>query len=263
MKKHIFLILIFLFSSFNFFACSCSPNSLDASYLNSDFVAKIKILKKYKNTENNDFYKVDIKILDLYKGNHISSIYIYGDSEQPQDSACWIYTDVDDELIVYANKDDQVKIGACSRILILDNGKTYKFERVYSDEGRFVSEIKVLSALKKYNIEYVNNGKLNFDINCFLRLVNIDLINNDLPITKNDLAIYEFTLNSDNGIKKVKTLQGFNKKIDRRIKKIIKQQKWGNDFFKSNGFSKGTKSFITIYYEKSHNGVSYLRCKSM
>ena len=163
------------------YSCICDKISsvvctLDASYLNSDFVAKIKILKKYKNTENNDFYKVDIKILDLYKGNHISSIYIYGDSEQPQDSACWIYTDVDDELIVYANKDDQVKIGACSRILILDNGKTYKFERVYSDEGRFVSEIKVLSALKKYNIEYVNNGKLNFDINCFLRLVNIDLI---------------------------------------------------------------------------------------
>jgi len=260
------LILTFLLIyNVNSFACKCESTNLDTSFLTSSFVAKIKVIKKYKNLEEDDYYKIDIKILDLYKGNQIGSIYIYGNSEYPQDSACWIYTDVDDEIIVYVSKyeNGRTEVRHCSRILILDNEKYYKFERSYSKKERFDDESKILGVLKNYNIKYSNNGKIIFNVSCFLHLLNVDLLNNKLSKPKNRLAIYEFTLGNDYDIKKVKTLKGFNKKIDRKIKKIIKQQKWTKDFGKKNNLKKGIKSFVIIYYLKRYDGKNYLRAKSM
>lgn len=261
--KNLSIILFFL--SIKAVSCSCSSTNLNTSFLTSDFVAKIKVIKKYKNVKKDEYYKVDIKILDLYKGNQINSIYIYGNSEFPQDSACWIYTDVDDEIIVYASKyeNNRTEIRQCSRILILDNGKHYKFERTYRKKERFDDEAKVLKELKSYNIKYSNNGKILFNMNCYLRLLNVDLLNNKISKPKNRFAIYEFTLGSDYNIKKVKTLKGFNKNIDKKIRKIIKQQTWTKDFGKQNNLKKGIKSFVIIYYLKGSDGKNYLRTKSM
>jgi hypothetical protein len=193
-----FLLLFILRPSL--FACSCTQTNLDRSFLYSDFVAKVEVLKKYENEENSEYYKVDIEILDLYKGKKVKSIFIYGNYKQKQQSACWIFTEENEKLIIYASIGEQnlPTIYACERIKFLDKVTFTTKRGEYSRQKEYDEEIAILKTLKDNNINYSNNGKLRFNIRAFLNLVNVVLDNEyNEDVTFNNFGIFEFTVNKE------------------------------------------------------------------
>ena len=262
--KKIIPIILFLYS-LGSFACTCSSTNTDKSFLTSDFVAKIKILKKYENVDDSEFYKADIEILDLYKGDKVESILIYGNYKNKQDSACWIYTEENENLIIYANLNSENKetVYACGRVIYLDKVTFNTKNGEFSKQKIYDREIDILTTLKNNKIDYSNNGKIYFDISCFLRLIAIDLNNETTKVEIDEFGIFEFTIGKDFKVSKVNVIKGFNKKIDREIKKIIKQQRWTKEFGSENKLNQGIKSFVTINYKTGNNGYRYFRGISM
>ena len=264
--KNILLTFLFLFFlQPNIFACSCSQTNLDTSFLYSDFVAKVEILKKYENEENSEFYKVDILILDLYKGKNVKSIYIYGNYKYKQQSACWIFTEENEKLIIYATIGEQKlpTIYACERMKFLDKVTFTTKRGEYSRQNEYDEEIAVLETLKKNNINYSNSSNIRFNISAFLSLVNVvldDEYNDDVIF--NSFGIFEYKINKKFEISKVRVIKGFDKKIDRKIKKVLKLQKWSKKKAKERGIKAGSKTFVTIYFFK-RNGYKYFRAKQM
>lgn len=80
--KKLVLLLSFFFLKLTAFACSCSIlSTITSDYQTSDFVGVVKILKNYKNyPDTNEYYKADVEVLNLYKGNTIKSIYVLGNN---------------------------------------------------------------------------------------------------------------------------------------------------------------------------------------
>jgi hypothetical protein len=209
------------------------------------------VLKKYENQKNTDFYRVDIEILDLYKGKKVNSIFIYGNYKRKQDSACWIFTEENEELLIYANQtnsSDEIKLYGCSRIIRLDEKKIINLE----------TEIRVLKTLKENNINYSNNGKITFQVRPFINLVTVELHNKyENNINFDYFGIYEFSVNNNFKINKVKVLKGFDSRIDRKFKKVLKLQKWSRKQAKKLEILPKSKTFLTVYLVKRNDNLIF------
>lgn len=72
MKKYLFFL--FILYSGNLMACSCVTPSFMSLYYQSDFIAKAKILKVTPAGNNSEFNEITIQIIELYKGEMITSI---------------------------------------------------------------------------------------------------------------------------------------------------------------------------------------------
>jgi len=155
--KNIFQITILLFS-IGVFACDCDEPKIKEKFIKSEFVANVTILKIYPNQKNEQGYKADIKINELYKGEQLKSIYIYGRSDNGIGSSCDIYIPKNTELIAYArkNKDGNFGIGMCSGLLYLNK----------TNQKRQKRELDILKTFKKnninsiYDIIYLEKSKL-------------------------------------------------------------------------------------------------------
>lgn len=122
--KKILLILCFLFS-IKSIACSCYVPSVGEKYLNSEVIAKVKILKIYKNVDNYNHYKADILIKKIYKGIEIKSIYIRGDNNDEDErykNSCDIFIPEGAELLIYTSKNErgEYTLRMCSGYLTLN-----------------------------------------------------------------------------------------------------------------------------------------------
>ncbi|SFJ23699.1 hypothetical protein [Olleya namhaensis] len=252
MKKILYIIMLLL--SVKSFACKCSTQNIENNYIQSDFVAKIKILKKYLNIENNDYYKVDIQILDLYKGNSVKSIFIYGNYLNRQDSACWIFTQINEDLVIYATKTNQnYQLEMCSNILRV-NRKTNS----NTTNKRHQKEIKILENLKLNKVEFTNHIRFTSEDFHPMRRENYGIK------LKREFAIFELTFNEDLSVKCVKKIQGFRNKIDRNIKSFFKTSQWSslNKNYKKNKIMKNTKTLVIIYYKVDEkNNIGYITNK--
>ena len=115
-------ILIF-FISVGAFACDCDEPGITEKYQRSDFIANVTILKIYPNTETESGYRSDVRINELYKGEQLKSIYVYGRSDGGLGTSCDIFIPTGTKLIVYASKNDDGNFGTgmCSGNLYLDN----------------------------------------------------------------------------------------------------------------------------------------------
>ena len=162
--KNILQIIIFLFS-IGVFACDCDEPKITEKYIESEFVANVTILKIYSNQKNEQGYKADIKINELFKGERLKSIYIDGRSDNGIGSSCDIYIPVNTRLVAYArkNKDENFEIGMCSGLLYLNK----------TNQKRQKRELEILKTLKENKVNrtdkitYLEKSKLRKNLEQF------------------------------------------------------------------------------------------------
>lgn len=253
MKKIIIISILLL--SIKSFACICEKLTLEQKFIQSNFIAKVKVKRIYKNLHKEKYYKADIEILDLYKGNIISSIYIYGNNKGQYESSCDIFIDVNEELVIYSIKNSQEKhvVGMCSGLLYL-NKKTNS----NTTNKRHQKEIKILENLKLNKVEITNDIRFTSEDFHPMRRENYGIK------LKREFAIFELTFNEDLSVKCVKKIQGFRNKIDRNIKSFFKKSQWSslNKNYKKNKIMKNTKTLVIIYYKVDEkNNIGYITNK--
>jgi len=244
--KKILQITIFLFS-IGIFACTCDDPKVTEKFIESDFVAKARIVKNYKNESSRELYKADIVISELFKGNELKSIYVAGRSDGGIGSSCAIFIPENTELIVYArkNKDGKYSVGMCSGLLYLNKRNIKRRKR----------ELDILKMFKSKNIDFTDKinyrekAKLHKDLEQFK---GIEL--------EKSYGIYEIIFDSELNIKTVNEISGFDNSIDQKLIEILKKTEWTS-------FNKGVKNKVPdnsklligiYYYPKEKENQSFL-----
>jgi hypothetical protein len=244
--KNILQITIFLFS-IGVFACDCDEPKITEKFIESEFVANVTILKIYPNQKNEQGYKADIKINELFKGERLKSIYVYGRSDNGIGSSCDIYIPTNTNLVAYArkNKDGNYGIGMCSGILYLDKTNPKRQNR----------ELKILREFKSNNIDFTD--KITYREKSKLR-ENLEQFKG-IELDKN-FGIYEIAFESDLTIKSVTEISGFGNPIDQKLIEIIKQTEWSsNNEGINDKVPENSKLLIGIYfYPKEKGNPSFL-----
>ncbi|SCY29283.1 hypothetical protein SAMN05192588_2091 [Nonlabens sp. Hel1_33_55] len=237
-----YLPLIFLFFSFFSTACSCVVPTITTKYAQSDFVANITIIKKYPNTGSEEFYRADVRIKELFKGEKVKSIYVSGRSDGKIGSSCSIYIPEGTNLIAYSqrNKGGFLKIGMCSGLLYLD--KASKSDR----------EIEILEEFKAKNISFID--KINYREKSDLRgkLKQFDGIELDKKF-----GLFQIILNSNLSIKSVEEIHGFANTIDDELIVVLKESKWIDARNRSRiNIAQDSKILVGFYYHPKANDKS-------
>ena len=218
------------------------PPNLTQKYVQSDFVANITIIKIYPNKKNEHGYKADIKINELFKGEKLSSIYVYGRSDNGIGTSCDIFIPSGTKLIAYASKNTQGNfgIGMCSGLLYFKNKNSKRNNR----------EIEILKLFKERGITFTD--KINYREKATL---NKELKQFKGIEVKNTFGIYAITFDSNLNIKYVSEISGFGTTIDKKLMEILKKTEW-NSFNKGiqNKVPENSKLLIGIYYYPREKG---------
>ncbi|MCK8143329.1 hypothetical protein MW871_15980 [Flavobacterium sp. I-SCBP12n] len=231
-------IITFLFSIANY-ACICNDQSITEKYIQSEFVAKVKIIKNYKNVDSKEIYKADIIINELYKGESLKSIYINGRSDGNMGSSCSIFIPENTELIIYAQKNNNGKytIGMCSGLLYLKK----------SNLKKQVRELEILKIFKTQGINltdkinYREKGTLSKKLEEF-KGIKLD----------KEYGIYEINFDSNLKITNVKQISGFENPIDKKLMDILSTTEWTRtEEILKNEVTENRKLIIGIYFYKS------------
>jgi len=238
------LLLFFVFYSVNSFACSCMPPNFTEKFMRSDFVAVAKIVRVYPNEGDKELYKADIVVLDLFKGENLTSIYIAGRSDGKKGSSCSIFIPENTEMIIYASETDDEKFSFnfCSGYLILNQKSKY-----WEDKQK--QELEMLQVLKAKHINYTNKiwfgKKMGFSEE-LKRFSGIQL--------NKSYAIFELTFGADLIIKSVKQISGFGNDFDNELVKILEKSSWVSSDVKSqydiirNTVPEGSKVLVGFYF---------------
>lgn len=246
--KKIAQIILLLFSC-PLLACVCNDNSIIEKYTESDFVAKIKIKKNYKNENSEELYKTEFIITELFKGENLKAIYVAGRSDGNMGSSCAIFIAENTELIVYARKDNDGKyiVGMCSGLFYLNKTNLKKQKRELEILKTFKSKKIIFTEKIKYREKnYTENKDIGTDLKQFRGIE-----------PGKEYGIYEITFDANLGIKDVSQISGFGNQIDQRLIEIIKNSKWTSN---NNGVEdkvpENSKLIIGIYFygkEKSNS----------
>lgn len=244
--KKIIQIIIFLFSG-AVFACTCNDPTITEKYIESEFVAKVKIVKNYKNESSNELYKTDILIRELFKGESLKSIYVAGRSDGNMGSSCSIFIPENTELIIYArkDKDGKYRIGMCSGLLYINKSNPKRQKR----------ELEILKMFKSKNIVFTS--KINYHEKSDIYA---DLLQFKGSELNKEYGIYEIIFNPNLTIKTVSEISGFGNLVDQKLIEIIKKSQWSSF---NNGIKDkvpdNSKLIIGIYfYPKEKNDLSFL-----
>ena len=231
-------------------ACDCSIRYFTEMYSQSDFVAEIRITKNFDNEGEQELYKSEIQILNLYKGDSINSIYVEGRSDGKMGSSCSIFIRANTELIAYVNKNGNGKyiIGMCS-------GFTYTKNHRYIEEREINQERAMLSLLKKKNIVYTDKIDYGPRSTIHFYLGQFDGIK-----LKKNYALFEITFGTDLTIKSVTKISGFRRQLDRKLLEMLDKSQWGsNDNGIKDSVPDNSKFLVGIYYyPKEDENPSFL-----
>ena len=239
--KKILQITFFLFS-IGVFACTCDDPKATEKFIESDFVAKARIIKNYKNESSRELYKSDIIISELYKGEELKSIYVAGRSDGGIGNSCAIFIPENTELIIYArkNKDGIYSVGMCSGLLYL-NKRNLKRQR---------RELEILKMFKSKNISFTD--KINYTEKATLHKKLRQFKGIELD---KSYAIYEITFSQDLTIKNVTEISGFKNSIDEKLIEIIKTTEWTSfDKGVKDKVPENSKLLIGIYFYPNEKG---------
>ena len=243
--RYFFTIAILLFS-LKTYSCSCAGMySVSEKFSKADFVAKGKIIKNYKNKGEEETYKSDIKIDQIFKGVKVNSLLVYGNNGADTFSSCDIFIKEGTELIFYANKnyEGKLQIGFCS-------GLVY-FKQV----NKFKKELEILDILKMLKDKHFNK------INLHPRSLSIDLKKFNGINLKKRFAIFEISFDKKLNISDVKIVSGFgNKNIDKKVIEVLNQSLWKvHQNNEKNEVFEGYKHIVDIYYySQQGNNKSFL-----
>ena len=249
-KLNKILLLIFVLYAGNTLACSCIPPKFVEKYIQSDFVAVAKIIKVYQNEGEEELYKADILIRDLFKGQNLNSIYIEGRSDGKKGSSCNLVIPVNTELIIYARKNgnNQFSFGSCSGYLILNRQWKHSEEQ----EKR---ELGMLNMLRSKNINYTNKiwfGKKMGFSGELERFKGVQL--------NKSYAVFELAFGANLAVKSVEQISGFGSDVDNELIKMLEKSKWGSIDVKSQDViikdtvPDGSKFLVGFYFYEAEAG---------
>lgn len=241
------LQIITLIYSIGSFACDCDEPKITEKYIQSDFVAKVTITKIYPNEKGSNSYRADIKIDELFKGETITHIFVYGRSDGGLGTSCDIFIHEKTKLVVYAwkNKVGKYGVGMCSGLLYLN----------YPNSNVKNRELEILKLFKSKKINftdktrYSETGTLQKKLNDY----------KGISLEK-EFGIYEITFSSDLTIKEVKEICGFGGSIDYNLIQMLKETKWSSyNSEVKNKVSENSKLLVGFYFYKAEKGnLSFL-----
>jgi hypothetical protein len=208
------LLLIGVTFSLNTSACSCLHNRFMDKYVQSDFVARVSIVKNFPNQGTDMYYRSEIKIEHLFKGKKVEYILIEGSSDGKKRTSCDIFFKEGTNLLVYARLDStgQYIFHSCSGYRVLTNPADKRESR----------EVEMLNFLDLHNIR--TTDKTFYTASLAGKLQTFQGIG-----TIPNFAIYEITFASNLHVDSVRTLTGFNAEIDSQIAVILRRARWGSD----------------------------------
>lgn len=173
--KNYLLLLLLLLSFANAFACTCDgPGRFQtlADLKQYDFIGRVKILNDHDTEVPNDptglssIDRVDIKVLELFKGKMVNEIY-----EESKNTSCGMGISNGQEWIFFAyKKNGKLVVSYCDRDVLYrqaDGQRDWKF-------GRGFKEVKKLRELfgiqeRKFgngkHVEYYETGKIEIEEN--------------------------------------------------------------------------------------------------
>ncbi len=251
--KNILYITFILFSA-GVFSCECDPLKITEKYIESDFVANVIITKIYPNKKNEKGYRADIKINELFKGERLKSIYVYGRSDNGIGGSCDIHIPVNTKLIAYArvNKDGHYGVGMCSGLMYLDYSSLYRKKTLKNTRGleRQKREIDILNTFKKKGIVFTNKIKYREKSVLHKGLEQFK----GITLDKN-YAIYEVSFSSDLKLKTIKVISGFGKSVDKKLIEILNKTEWtSHDNGIKDKVPDNSKLLVGIYYYDKEKG---------
>lgn len=234
--KHLLLFIIFAIA-FDANACDCSEPKFMEKYIQSDFVARVTVTETFANQGSAPHYKSDIVIHQLFKGDPVKSLSIYGSSDGKRRSSCDVFFEKGTEMLVYGRKADRGRyvFDSCSGYVILTTPRRNSQER----------ELEMLDFLKQNNI--VTTSKTRYGVDLGKRL---DAFRGET--LKKRYAIFEITFNGDLTVDSVKTISGFSPALDSKLIEILKQSRWVSDRLgldaDGNKVSPGSTLLFAFYY---------------
>ncbi|WP_425637784.1 hypothetical protein ACPUEN_20585 [Algoriphagus yeomjeoni] len=217
------------------FVCDCGPVGLTEAFISSDFVAQIKIIEVYPNQNQDEIYKADIEIVELFKGPTLTSIYIRGRSDGKMGSSCSVYFPKGSELVIAANSfgKGMYSFGACSYTINLKNN--------YRNTNRNIEVLRSISAydntLTARYFPIISSNFYDF----------LDSKKGLLLIEK--FALFEVNLEDLTNPSQVKMIKGFGNDLDDEILKELYQSTWEIRFFDEESEAQGKlKVIVSVYF---------------
>lgn len=217
MKRLLIIALSLL--SLQSIACRCSPESLVDSYNRSTFIATVKILKVTPNDTNLDCHDLDIKVITLYKGKLANKIL----ANTFQRSSCSFNVTENSTWLIFAelNQNDTPTFSYCSASYQLDksyNETSYPgLKEARNKRDKMLME--TLEFLKTRSDLIINSTGLILSPSQKCNLV-ID----GYQEQKNNVAIFELTIDPKLFIKKVHVFQTFsNRKMAKAVYNCLKK----------------------------------------
>lgn len=227
------LLLMAMILSVPATACVCIPSKFVDKYTKSTFVAHIRIIDNYLNSGSDLFYKSNIQIKKLDKGDFVTSILVVGSSDGKTRTSCDSFFEPGTDLLVYAKKDrnGQYIFDACSGYIDL----TKRWPRQEQ-------ELKMLNVLEKNQVSVSNTDVFSFDFENKLQTFQ------GIKLSK-QYAIFEVSLTGGLSVSSVKTLSGFNTSVDRKLANMIKNITWKGIRISENKGKLIRKWIVVLYYE--------------
>ena len=243
MKVCTLIALIFISNAG--FACECIYNTLLNHFQHSDFVAKVKVLKVSEATADGEFQDATIEVLELYKGNKITTIKINARLK----TSCNLIVPENSTWLVFANTNQAgfLAFGLCSGSMYLDrkiNSNDYP-----NLEAKWINEInQKISVLQFFAAKHINQpNEFDLSLNRQLRDSITDLFKGfDGEVRSN--AVFQLTVEKNLSISKIKVLKEFdNQQLSKELLKYLK----GNIKISSknnSGINKRTQLIVVYYF---------------
>lgn len=200
--KGTFIILLMLLVE-KALACSCATSPLVQRVAHSDFVGVAKIVGINPDPKNEMFHDLDIEIIELFKGERLSSLKI----RSALNTSCAFFADENTTWLIFASRDKNgiLSFGFCSGSLQFDR---YTEATEYPDAAESFKrslelKLSALRYMKQKGIVPVNE----FNLHTFVSMDCLKAFNGyDL---NERFAIYQVTVNPDLSIGEIKPLKEF------------------------------------------------------
>jgi hypothetical protein len=209
----LFFITVLTLMSIHSVACMCPSQPLINSFNGSSFVARVKVLKVIPNASDKDYHDLDIEVVNLYKGKVVNNILAH----TFQRSSCRFEVPVNSIWLVFANFNQSgiPTFSYCSSSYQMDRAYdvTEDTEITKGRNRRDAMMMETLEFLKTKQNEEINASGLTLipKESCILSI-------DGYKEQKNNVAIFELTINQALSIKKIEVIQNFsNRKLARAV----------------------------------------------
>lgn len=254
--KKLFLLFVFFISTYSL-ACSCMNFGTPFhAYSSSELVADVTFTKVYPDLKNKNspYINVDLKYNEVFKGNAIKTIKVYGAIFEGKKiygswTSCSLGAKEGQRMIVFMkqDKDGLFVLHYCSH-------KIYEQSRA---SGIGFNDSKNILRKLKSNGLFINSKYSSVDFGFDQETEKNDFEKVKGLSAKNRFAIFEITLNIDGSFKDVSTIQNFDSDKDDNILSIIKNGKvWiapDSKILEDEKFN-----LILFFYPKEKNNLSFV-----